>query len=64
MIKKVMEYAAIGKCAEMVGGARAVLQATVDYANIREQYGQPIGSFQVFEGKFSVNVPVIALSPL
>ena len=32
--------------AEMAGGADRLLQITVDYAKIREQFGRPIGAFQ------------------
>ncbi len=34
------------QCMEMVGGTRAVLDRTVDYVLVREQFGRPIGSFQ------------------
>lgn len=34
------------QCLDMVGGAQAVLQRTVDYTVGREQFGRPIGSFQ------------------
>ena len=37
--------------AEMVGGAGKVLEVTVDYAKIREQFGVPIGSFQAIKFK-------------
>ncbi|MFN7150330.1 MAG: acyl-CoA dehydrogenase family protein [Microthrixaceae bacterium] len=37
--------------AEMVGAAGKVLEATVDYAKIREQFGVPIGSFQAIKFK-------------
>jgi alkylation response protein AidB-like acyl-CoA dehydrogenase len=36
-------------CAEMVGGARRVLEMTVDYVKVREQFGRPIGSFQAVQ---------------
>ncbi len=38
-------------CAEMVGGAAKVLETTVEYAKIREQFGVPIGSFQAIKFK-------------
>ena len=31
---------------EMVGGATAVLERTVDYLKVREQFGRPLASFQ------------------
>lgn len=38
-------------CAEMVGAAGKVLEETVAYAKIREQFGVPIGSFQAIKFK-------------
>lgn len=34
------------QCMEMVGGATAVLERTVEYVKVREQFGRPIASFQ------------------
>jgi alkylation response protein AidB-like acyl-CoA dehydrogenase len=37
--------------AEAIGGAAACLDATVGYARMRHQFGQPIGSFQAIQHK-------------
>ncbi|MBI2217829.1 MAG: acyl-CoA/acyl-ACP dehydrogenase [Candidatus Rokubacteria bacterium] len=37
---------AVGAAAEMLGAARRCLDMAVAYAKVREQFGQPIGSFQ------------------
>jgi alkylation response protein AidB-like acyl-CoA dehydrogenase len=42
-------YGAAASCAEMIGGAAKVLDVTVEYAGQREQFGRPIGSFQVVQ---------------
>ena len=49
VLKKVREKAAVAKCAEMSGGAQKVLEMAVDYAKEREQFDQPIGSFQAIQ---------------
>jgi alkylation response protein AidB-like acyl-CoA dehydrogenase len=45
LVKRLLEQAAVAKCAEMVGGADWVVETTVAYAKERVQYGRPIGSF-------------------
>jgi alkylation response protein AidB-like acyl-CoA dehydrogenase len=49
LVLKILEHAAVAKCAEMVGGAEASLDMTLAYVKEREQYGKPIGSFQVIQ---------------
>ena len=48
-IEKVLQWGAVGKCAEMVGGGQQVLDMTVEYAKQRVQFGRPIGSFQAIQ---------------
>ncbi len=48
-IKKVLQKAAVAKCAEMVGGGQQILDMTVAYVKEREQFGQLIGSFQAIQ---------------
>jgi alkylation response protein AidB-like acyl-CoA dehydrogenase len=42
-------HATVLSCAEMVGGAQAVLELTVEYAGQRRQFGTPIGTFQAVQ---------------
>ena len=48
-MEKILQKAAVAKCAEMIGGAQQVVEMTVDYAKQRVQFGQPIGSFQAVQ---------------
>jgi len=41
--------AAVAKSAEMVGGAGTALKMTVSYSKEREQYGKPIGGYQILQ---------------
>jgi len=45
-LEKVLKTATIMLCAQMIGGAQFVVEMTVNYANTRIQFQQPIGSFQ------------------
>jgi alkylation response protein AidB-like acyl-CoA dehydrogenase len=49
ILKKVLQMAAVAKCAEMCGGAQKVLEMVVDHAKKRVQFGSPIGSFQAIQ---------------
>jgi alkylation response protein AidB-like acyl-CoA dehydrogenase len=46
---KTLQRAAVGKSAEIVGGAEQVLEMTVSYAKERVQFDRPIGSFQAIQ---------------
>lgn len=52
-IEMVLRRAAIAKCAEMIGGAKRVLEMTAAYAKERVQFDQPIGSFQAIQQEFA-----------
>lgn len=45
-ITRLLDQCAIAVTAEMAGAAERALRITVDYANERTQFGQPIGHFQ------------------
>ena len=48
-LERILQKAAIAKCAEMLGGAQQVLEITTQYAKERVQFGRPIGSFQAIQ---------------
>ena len=49
VVENVLQKATVAKCAEMVGGAQAVLEMAVSYAKERVQFNRPIGSFQAIQ---------------
>jgi alkylation response protein AidB-like acyl-CoA dehydrogenase len=49
ILDKVLEKAVVAQCAQMVGGAKQVLEMTVEYAKQRVAFGHPIGSFQAIQ---------------
>jgi alkylation response protein AidB-like acyl-CoA dehydrogenase len=51
VIERLADRAKVALCAEMCGGAQRVLDMSVDYAKVREQFGKPIGSFQAIQHK-------------
>lgn len=48
-LARARDEATAAVCAEAVGGMRKVLADTVEYCKQRQQFGQPIGSFQVLQ---------------
>lgn len=48
-VAAIHRWGAAATCAEMVGGARRVLEMSVEYAKQREQFGRPIGTFQAVQ---------------
>jgi alkylation response protein AidB-like acyl-CoA dehydrogenase len=48
-LRGALEVATAVLCAEMVGGMQWVLDATVEYAKTRQQFGRPVGSFQAVQ---------------
>lgn len=49
ILEPVLDRAAIGLAAEMLGSAQAAFDMTLDYLNNRKQFGQLIGSFQALQ---------------
>lgn len=50
-LQSVLDRAAIGLAAEMVGGAARVLEMTVAYVKDRKQFGRAVGTFQAVQHK-------------
>ncbi|MEV7890807.1 acyl-CoA dehydrogenase family protein [Streptomyces sp. NPDC002817] len=50
-LRTVTDLAAVALAAEQIGGAQACLDAAVEYAKVRVQFGRPIGSFQAVKHK-------------
>ena len=51
LLQSILQTGAVGAAAEMLGAARRCLDMAVEYAKVREQFGQPIGSFQAIRHK-------------
>ena len=49
IIERTIMRATAAQCIQMLGGAQAVLDMTVEYAKGRTQFGRPIGSFQAVQ---------------
>jgi alkylation response protein AidB-like acyl-CoA dehydrogenase len=53
VLSRVLDVAAVALACEQVGGAARVLESTVDYVKVREQFGRPIGSFQAVKHRLA-----------
>jgi len=51
ILRRTLDIATAGLCAEIVGTAQRALDMSVDYAKTRVQFGKPIGSFQAIKHK-------------
>ncbi|MBD3649191.1 MAG: acyl-CoA dehydrogenase family protein, partial [Pseudomonadales bacterium] len=49
LIEKVVDHGILAIGAEAVGGMEILYKTTVDYCKQRDQFGQPIGTFQVLQ---------------
>ena len=52
-VETTLRRAAVGAAAEMLGASRKSLEMSVEYAKVREQFGQPIGSFQAIKHRLA-----------
>ena len=48
-LKRVLQRAQVGLCAESVGGAQRAMELATEYAKVRIQFDQPIGAFQAIK---------------
>jgi alkylation response protein AidB-like acyl-CoA dehydrogenase len=52
-LDRAAQESVVALAATMVGACRAILERTVEYAKVREQYGRPIGSFQALKHRMA-----------
>lgn len=48
-VRRLLDRAAVAVACDSLGAAEAMLDATVAYGRVREQFGRPIGSFQAVQ---------------
>ncbi len=49
IVGPVLQRAAVAAAAEMLGASRRCMEMSVEYAKVRQQFGQPIGQFQAIK---------------
>ncbi len=49
IVRRAVQRGITAQCVQMVGGADAVLDMTVEYVKQRTQFGRPVGSFQAVQ---------------
>jgi acyl-CoA dehydrogenase len=49
LLERVVDYATVGLCAEMLGSMSEAFERTLQYLKDRKQFGVPIGSFQALK---------------
>ena len=65
MSKRAYEFGALATAAQLVGAGQALLDAAVDYAKQRSQFGRLIGSYQAIKHKLAdVHIAVELARPL
>ena len=65
IVKRAYEFGALATAAQLVGAAEAMLDAAVDYAKQRSQFGRVIGSYQAIKHKLAdVHIAVELARPL
>jgi alkylation response protein AidB-like acyl-CoA dehydrogenase len=52
-VEAMLRRAQVAAAAEMLGASRKALEMSVEYAKLREQFGQPIGSFQAIKHRLA-----------
>ncbi len=64
-VKRAYEFGSLATAAQLVGAAEALLDAAVDYAKQRTQFGRPIGSYQAIKHKLAdVHIAIELARPL
>ena len=53
LIERIVDEAAVGVCGEACGISRKLHEGTLDYSKQRQQFGQPIGRFQVLQHRMA-----------
>jgi len=64
-VQRACEFGVLATAAQLIGAAEALLQASVDYAKQRTQFGRVIGSYQAIKHKLAdVHIAIELARPL